>query len=642
MKPLALAALALSLASPQAAHARSEIQPQARSAAKATKTARRYAIGQFMATTRFGDADFSADESRLLLSSNQSGVFNVYSVSVKGGALSPMTDSKTDTTTLVSAFPKDGRVLVARDQGGNELNHLFVRETDGKLRDLTPGAKVKSSFKGFTKDGSAFFVATNERDPRHIDVYRYETATYERKLVFKNEGYSPASVSSDGRWLALHKLNTRADIDLFVVDLQTGAMKQLLAHPGREVALDAEDFTVDSKSLLVLSNEGSEFNRLLKVDLDTGKAEEVERADWDIVNASFSPSGRYRMTVLNQDASSVIRVLDTKSGRTLPFPKLPVGEVRGLIFSPSETKAAFFVNGDRSPSNLWIWDLATGRARALTRSLGPDIDPADLVDSRIVRFKSFDGLEIPSVLYVPKGASAQAKVPAVVWVHGGPGGQTRTGYAANIQYLVNHGYAVLGINNRGSSGYGKTFFAADDRKHGREPLWDCVEAKTFLASLPEIDGQRIGILGGSYGGYMTLAALAYRPEAFKCGVDIFGPANWLRTLEQMPKWWEAQRKALYQEMGDPEKDRESLKAISPLFAADQIRKPLLVIQGANDPRVLKAESDDIVAAVKKNGVPVEYVVFEDEGHGFRKKKNEEISQERILAFLDQHLKGSQP
>jgi dipeptidyl aminopeptidase/acylaminoacyl peptidase len=226
----------------------------------------------------------------------------------------------------------------------------------------------------------------------------------------------------------------------------------------------------------------------------------------------------------------------------------------------------------------------------------------------------------------------------VVYVHGGPGGQTRAGYSAQLQYLVNHGYVVLGINNRGSSGYGKTFFTADDQKHGREPLWDCVEAKKYLAGLPYVDPERIGIMGGSYGGYMVLAALAYQPDVFQAGVDIFGVSNWLRTLESMPAWWEAQRKALYQEIGDPTKDREMLRAISPLFHADKIRKPLIVLQGANDPRVLKAESDDIVAAVKKNGVPVEYVVFPDEGHGFTKKKNQLAGNRAILEFLDQRLK----
>jgi len=262
----------------------------------------------------------------------------------------------------------------------------------------------------------------------------------------------------------------------------------------------------------------------------------------------------------------------------------------------------------------------------------------DLVEAEVVRFKSFDGTIVPSIYYKPKGASAANKAPAVVYVHGGPGGQTTRGYNAQIQYLVNHGYAVLGINNRGSSGYGKSFFTADDRKHGREPLWDCIEAKTYLASLGYIDPQRIGIMGGSYGGYMVLAAMAFRPEAFKVGIDIFGVSNWVRTLESIPPYWEAQRKALYLEIGDPVAEKDHLVATSPLFHAKEIRMPLMVIQGANDPRVIKPESDEIVEAVKKNSVPVEYIVFADEGHGFSKKKNQAEASAKIVQFLDKHLK----
>ena len=198
---------------------------------------------------------------------------------------------------------------------------------------------------------------------------------------------------------------------------------------------------------------------------------------------------------------------------------------------------------------------------------------------------------------------------------------------------------MLGINNRGSSGYGKTFFAADDQKHGQEPLWDCVAAKKYLQSLPYVDKDRIGIIGGSYGGYMVLAALAFQPDVFAVGVDLFGVSNWMRTLESIPKWWESQRLALYKEIGDPVKDREMLMANSPLFHADKITKPLIVLQGANDPRVIKPESDDIVAAAKKNGVPVEYVVFPDEGHGFSKKKNQIEGWKAIMTFLDKYLKG---
>jgi len=215
---------------------------------------------------------------------------------------------------------------------------------------------------------------------------------------------------------------------------------------------------------------------------------------------------------------------------------------------------------------------------------------------------------IPSIYYKPLNATPENKVPAVLLVHGGPGGQSTRGYSALAQFLANHGYAVLAINNRGSSGYGKTFYAADDRKHGREPLWDCVEAKTFLASLGHVDPERIGIMGGSYGGYMVLAALAFRPTEFAAGVDLFGVSNWLRTLESIPAWWGAERDALYKELGDPRTDAEYLKKISPLFHADRIERPLIVLQGENDPRVLKAESEEIVDAVKKKGVPVELLL----------------------------------
>ena len=199
---------------------------------------------------------------------------------------------------------------------------------------------------------------------------------------------------------------------------------------------------------------------------------------------------------------------------------------------------------------------------------------------------------------------------------------------------------ILGINNRGSSGYGKTFFAADDGKHGREPLWDTISAKKYLQSLAYVDPDRIGIIGGSYGGYMVAAALAFKPDEFAVGVDIFGVTNWLRTLEGIPAWWEAQREALYQEIGNPETQREMLKEISPAFHGDKITKPLMVLQGKNDPRVLQAESDDLVAAARKNGTPVEYIVFDDEGHGFSKKKNQIEGYGKVLVFLDKYLKNA--
>lgn len=205
------------------------------------------------------------------------------------------------------------------------------------------------------------------------------------------------------------------------------------------------------------------------------------------------------------------------------------------------------------------------------------------------------------------------------------------------QHLINHGYAVFAVNNRGSSGYGKTFFHLDDKNHGENDLQDIIYGKNYLQSLDWIDADKIGIMGGSYGGYMTAAALAFEPEEFKVGIDIFGVTNWVRTLNSIPPWWESFKKALYDEMGDPATDAERHRAISPLFHAQNITKPLMVIQGANDPRVLKIESDELVEKVKQNGVPVEYVVFDDEGHGFSKKTNRITASEAYVDFLNTYL-----
>ena len=602
------------------------------------RTPKTYTIEQFMATTSVTRASFSPDESRILFSSNESGIFNAYTIPVAGGKAEPLTRSTTDTTYSVSYFPKDGRVLYTRDRGGDENNHLYVRETDGSERDLTPGEKVKAQFLDWSGDDRTFYVMTNERDARFFDVYRYDAKSYERTVLYKDEtGYQVGAISPDGRWIGLDKPNTTADSDVHLYNVETKQLKHLTPHEGVSTN-GVSAFDPESKWLYLLTNDGAEFTRVRRYELATGKSEEVERADWDVAYTEFSRKGTYRVTAINADGATVVKLYDAKTGKPVALPKLPDGEITSVVISPSERRMAFYVNSDRSPNNLYVYDFASKKVTRLTDSLSKEIDQADLVDSEVIRFKSFDGMEIPAIYYKPHQASPANKVPAIVWVHGGPGGQTRKGYSAAIQYLVNHGYAVLGINNRGSSGYGKTFFTADDRKHGREPLWDCVEAKKWLAAQPYVDAEKIGILGGSYGGYMVLAALAFKPDEFAVGVDLFGVSNWLRTLESIPPYWESFRKALYEEIGDPATERERLRETSPLFHADKIRKPLLVLQGANDPRVIKPESDEIVEAVKKNGVPVEYVVFADEGHGWSKKKNQIEGNRAVLEFLDKYLK----
>ena len=603
----------------------------------------RYSAEQFFDTTSFNIAPgeglpFSPDGTQLLIGSDATGVFNVYAQPVAGGAPVPLTTS-TDNAVFPATYLPDGRVVVASDRGGNELTHVYVREADGTLRDLTPGDKVKASFLGLSPDGKTLWLTSNARDAKAFDVLAFDTTSLDGHTVFENSGaFYPAAISRDGRWLALDKPNTSADSDVYLVDLQgDGTPQRITGHAGN-IAYGVFDFTPDSSGLVLSTDEHGEFGQAWVHDLASGERTSLLQADWDVMFMSWSPSGRYRVSAINEDASTRITVLDTRSGKPLQLSGLPDGDIGPLRFSQDETRVAFTVASDTSPADIFVADLADGKARRLTTALNPAIKESDLVEAGIVRYPGQGGVEIPAVLYRPRGASAANPVPAVVLVHGGPGGQSRRGYSAMIQHLVNHGYAVLAANNRGSSGYGKTFFHMDDKAHGEADLGDIVAGGDWLRAQDWVADDQVAVMGGSYGGFMSAAALAFHPQAFDAGINIFGVTNWVRTLESIPAWWGAQRDALYDEMGDPTTDAERHRRISPLFHAGNIIRPLLVVQGANDPRVLQVESDELVAAVRANEVPVDYVLFPDEGHGFLKRENRITAQEAYLKFLDAHVR----
>jgi len=600
---------------------------------------KQYTIEQFMNVTAINGSSFSPNEKEILFSSDTTGVFNAYTIPAIGGAPVQITNSTDNAIFAISFFPKDKRILYRSDKGGNEIYHIYLRNEDGTTQDLTPEEKARATFHDWAFDKQSFFYSSNKRDPRFMDIYEMDVTTFAPKLVYRNDaGFELGAISNDKRYLAFSKSITTNNSDMYLYDREGSVLKHLSPHQG-EVNYSPVTFSVDSKSLFFRTDEGSEFSYLKSYDIASGNSEKVEETNWDIMYAYFSRNGKYRVVAINNDAKTEIKIYDTASGKAIELPKLPDGEVTSVNISDSEGFMTFYHNGSRSPNDLYVYNFADKSHKKLTDTMNPEIAKEDLVEAQIVRYASFDSLDIPSVYYKPQHLKSGEKAPALVWVHGGPGGQSRAGYNALLQYLANHGYVVIAVNNRGSSGYGKTFYKMDDLKHGETDLADCIEAKRFLAATGYVDENKIGIIGGSYGGYMVLAALAFQPDAFAVGVDIFGVANWVRTLQSIPSWWEAFRQALYAEMGNPETDLDYLRKISPLFHADKITKPLIVLQGANDPRVLQVESDEIVAAVKKNNVPVEYIVFPDEGHGFAKKENRIRGYKAILDFLDAHLKG---
>ncbi|WP_416864717.1 MAG: prolyl oligopeptidase family serine peptidase [Imperialibacter sp.] len=605
-----------------------------------------YSIEQFYKNINVSGGSFSPDESKMLVSTNETGIYNAYEIPVDGkGEKKQLTNSTVDSYFALSYFPNDERLLFTADQGGNENNHIYLQQPDGTQKDLTPYDSAKSSFYGWSQDKQSMFIASNKRDAKYMDVYERTIASLDSETGFgeviyqNNDGRDVAAISPDKNYFALTESITSADSKMYLYNKATGETTDISEHEG-DVQYNPQFFSLDNKELYYLTDEGAEFVYLVKRNLATGTIEKVYEDKWDVWYAYVSQSGKYRVIGVNEDASTKVHIFDMTTGKEVTLPAIEGGSIASVNISDSEKLARLTVSTSASPSNIYVYNFETNALTKLTDTLNPEMAASDLVEGKVVRFKSFDGTEIPGIYYQPKNAAPGEKVPALVWVHGGPGGQTRLSYFALIQYLVNHGYAILAVNNRGSSGYGKTFYHMDDQNHGDKDLKDCVAGKTYLESTGVIDMDKVGIIGGSYGGYMVMAALTFAPEEFNVGVNLFGVTNWLRTLKSIPPYWESFRKSLYDEMGDPyTADSVRLYEISPLFHTERVTKPLMVLQGANDVRVLPVESDEIVEGVKANGVPVEYVVFDDEGHGFRKKENEIEGYGQVLVFLDKYLKG---
>lgn len=596
-----------------------------------------YTIEQFMDNEAVGGGSFSMDNSKLLVSSNRTGIYNVYTVSTKGGEMTPITQSDTTSYFANSYFPEDNRILLSADGNGDEIDHLYVRELDGSIKDITPDEGVKSDFYGWSKDDKYLYYGSNKRDRRFFDVYKMSIEDYSSEMIYQNnDGMDFSGMSDDENYFALSKTVNTNDSDLFVYNAATKETTKINTNLS---ANSAQEFSKDNSTFYYTTDDGSEFAYLMSYNLNTKEKTKVIEKSWDILGSGLTSNGKYMVIYVNEDGKNAIDVLDAQTMKPIELPNFDGKSITSVGFSDDERWMRMYVGGSNSPSDMYTYNLETKEQNRITNVLNEDINPKDLVTAKVVRYKSFDGIEIPAIYYLPHQASEDNKVPAMVWVHGGPGGQTRQNFSSLIQYMVNQGYAVLAVNNRGSSGYGKTFYQMDDKNHGEKDLQDCVEGKNWLATQPEIDGDKIGIIGGSYGGYMTMAALTYTPEEFDVGVNLFGVTNWMRTLKSIPPYWESFREALYKELGDPfSADSVRLKRISPLFHTDKVTKPLIVLQGAQDPRVLQVESDEIVDGVRKNGVPVEYVLFEDEGHGFIKKENQIEAYSKIIEFLDVHLK----
>ena len=390
------------------------------------------------------------------------------------------------------------------------------------------------------------------------------------------------------------------------------------------------------------TDKDGEFLQAWTYNVETGETEQLIESDWDITSArtgvdsgvTYSPDGTYRVEIINADSENEVTIRNLETGEPVDLSFLPEGMLSSPRFASVDSLLALELERDTRPTDIYLVDLEERSAIKLTEALNPEIEESHLVESEVVRFSSYDGLEIPGLIYRPHQASISNPVPAMVWIHGGPGAQSRKGYSPVIQYLVNQGFAIYAINNRGSRGYGKTFRMMDRRRHGDADLGDVVASREYLESFDWIDENRIGVMGASYGGYLTLSGMAFHPEVFDAAISIVGFSDFAGNIRE-GGWRLPRLPAAYDEMGHPEKDAESLRSRSPLFFADQIQRPLFVAAGANDVRVPVDQNNRLVEAARANDVDVQYLLFEDEGHGFRKRVNRITAAEAYADFLNQ-------
>lgn len=603
------------------------------------KDQKQYSVDQFYKNNNVSGGSFSADEIKVLFSSNESGIYNLYEVTISDGSQRMVTNSTMESYYAVGYVPGTDKICYSADDNGNEIFHIFLLNEDGTSTDLTPGEKEKAFFGSWSRDKKTMYFVSSKRDPRFFDYYKMKIGEWIPELIYQNnEGIDFAGMSVDENLLALQNSITTSRNQLFLFDRSAKKTTEI-SDPENPGIYYSSGFSNDGKYFYYITDAGKEFAYLVQYETATGERKTIFETNWDVTNSYLSENEKYRVISINEDGKNTLIVKENSTFKDIEFPPIPDADILNVSISESENKLLLTAGTSRTPGNIYVYNLETKELKKLTETLNPELDPQNLVSAEIIRFKSFDDLEIPAIFYKPAGASKNRKVPALVYVHGGPGDQTRVNYSSLIQCLVNHGYAVLGVNNRGSSGYGKTFFTMDDRNHGDKDLKDCIWGEKWLQAQEYINPDKIGIIGRSYGGYMTMAAMTFAPDEFNVGVNFFGVTNWIRILKSIPPDWESGRKALYAELGDPySADSVRLFNISPLFHADKVKSPVLVLQGANDPRVLQVESDEIVAAIKKNNVPVEYIIFPDEGHGFVKKENEIKGTELVLTFLDKYLR----
>ena len=583
---------------------------------------------------------FSPDGKHVALISDLSGVPQVWTVPAAGGWPRLVTTGD-DPVGGVVWSPTSEWLALSVLPGGGLNSQIYVVRPDGTgLRRLTDGGKENNGLGDWTADGRFLTVTSNRRRPATMDAYLLDPASGRMDLVAELNGVGGIQgVSRDGRRAVVGRLRSRGDNNLYLLDLET--RKEALLTPHEPPGLFSGAISPDGATVYLSSNKDRDLAAFARIRIGAdgipGPIEVIaQRPDAELDGFELSHSGDEATLAWNVAGRNEISFVDLRSGKTRRGPALPADLLGGVRYSPDDGLLAFTVFGSASPMDVWLLDRATVGFRQLTTSSHAGVDLSRLVKPELVRYRAHDGLELSGWLYRPPGVVAPA--PYVLSFHGGPEGQERPSFRSDYQSLLAQGIGVFAPNVRGSSGFGKKFVNLDNGELRFAGVRDIKSSVDHLVQQGIADPTRLGITGGSYGGYLTMAGVTEYPDLFAAGVNLFGIVNFATFFAQSEPWMAAISTVEY---GDPATQADLLARLSPIHKLDRIKAALMVQHGANDTNVPVVEAEQIVRVMKARGVPVEYVLFPDEGHGWRKVPNRVRSIRSMVDFFRRHL-GSAP
>jgi dipeptidyl aminopeptidase/acylaminoacyl peptidase len=583
----------------------------------------------------------SPDGLRMSYLAPKNGVLNVWVKTIGKDDDKVVTDDKLRGIRIHSWAMDNKHILYLQDQGGNENWHIYAVDLDkGSVRDLTPFENVQAQIVALEPEiPNEMLVQMNKRDPSLMDLYRVDLTTGDSKLVGQNTGRIVG-------WVPDFQYRTRAayasapdgGFDLLVRETETDSFKTLI-HWGPEDEGQPFGYTPDGTGLYIGDSRGADVTRLKTVDLKSGE-EKVIASDprVDVGDVMIHPTKHHMEAVAFSYDRSRWNALDPAVAADFEaIARFAPGEFGIVSRDLADKNWLVTVTSDTKPTQYYTYNRGLKKGTFLF-SVQPKLEEFTAARMKFVEIQSRDSLTLPSYLTLPAGVDPK-NLPMILNVHGGPWARDSWGFNPEVQWMANRGYAVLQVNFRGSAGFGKKFLHAGDKEWGRRMQDDLTDAVKWAIAEGYADPQKVAIYGGSYGGYATLAGAAFTPELYACGVDIVGPSNIMTLLASIPPYWEPLLKVFHTRVGDPATEEAMLKERSPLFSASKIRMPMLIGQGANDPRVKQAESEQIVAALKGNEQHVEYIVYPDEGHGFARPENRLDFYGKSEKFLARYLGG---